>query len=302
MAWEELKAELSALKVRVEFSDPLWRVTGQQGSFRAHPAFLDSLRLTRELAKVVTGAADVLRQHRIASDNDLAQVPAARATLGLAAGRYDEVPEQIRILMHYRSIINQGAVLGHPEVLAHAAAFADSRHPATAAEFLQAQAAFVAAVQSLKIRYEPNEHRPLAVGLCNMALTAAAGAQPQATGQDTAWMTFRPAFVTTVQAQVAQLNFGSEIALAGHALKHISIDKNPPPADQPAMNRLILAYLEEARKRVIDTDPATVTSALDQSAGTRTYYFGTVGQHAAMVAVNSTGLAWISTYYAPGRI
>lgn len=130
---------------------------------------------------------------------------------------------------------------------------------------------------------------------------AAATAQRTHLGAKVDWENHRPQFVAAVGAAAAQLNFGTADSLAGHAVKHLPRAAPRIPAAQADVEALVDTYLQEARAKITATPAGQVTSALSQTGTTRTYLFGTVLQHAAMVAVNDTGDAWITTYYAPHR-
>ncbi|MBQ0855637.1 hypothetical protein J8N05_46615 (plasmid) [Streptomyces sp. BH-SS-21] len=303
MPWEALKTKLGELKARVEYTEPFWLVTWETDRFSAHPAFLDSHLTTGALAGMVRGDTEVLRHNRVVTDGFLdREMRDVYIALDTKAEKCADVSDRIRLLRHWQSAKYMGVVVGVSGIVPQANKFA-AQHASTCAEFVHAHAAFLAAGQSLNPPYRPAEDREELMRRYNLALAAAGGAQPLPTKDESAWAAHSESFVKAVQAQAAQLTFGSPQAAVGHALKHLSRGASGVLANvnEQQMDGLVKGYLTEARDKIRNTDVAAVTSALDQCAGSRTYYFGEVGREVAMVAVSPSGLAWISTYYTDGR-
>lgn len=112
--------------------------------------------------------------------------------------------------------------------------------------------------------------------------------------------------VPEAQKQYGDLRFAAVPNLLRHAFKHKprSIAADPQsacfPGSQVFMDGLVSLYQDDAQN-TIKTFGNAVTSKAEQLGIHRTYYFGTVTEHVAMVAVNEAGHVWISTYYASGR-
>ncbi|MGW0871021.1 hypothetical protein ACWD3Z_11095 [Streptomyces sp. NPDC002740] len=308
MPWDELKQALTAQQAVYAPADPVWTVKGANGeSFRAHPAFLEGVRVAGALPALVTATdgtfAAALGRLRVTLDRHLADVPEARTALGLAADRFTTLDEQIALLRYHESARSQpgGA---NPVVAAAGTAFADRQQAATVLDFTQLHAFFLAAVSNFGGAYDANTYPGRVDAMYALAVgsPAAAAAGPVRLGVEADWETHRPGFAPTIQAARARLNFRTPNALAGHALKHILRTTAQIPGDQAGVNGLIATYLQDARDKINATGAASVNSALTQTGTARTYYFGIVNQHATMVAVNSSGDAWISTFYAPTRL
>ncbi|MET8165860.1 hypothetical protein ABZT34_16675 [Streptomyces sp. NPDC005329] len=309
MPWDELKQELAAQDAAYAPTDPVWTVKGANGeSFRAHPAFLDEVRVAGELPDLVTATgqafASALGRRRVTLDRHLVDVPAARTALGLAGRRFSTLDDEIALLRYHDTARSQpgGA---NPVIAAAGTAFADRHQAATVHDFTQLHAFFLAAVNSFGGAYDANTHPGRVDAMYALAVgsPAAVAAGPVRLGAAADWQTHQPGFALAAHAEAARrLNFRTPHALAGHALKHVLRTSPRIPGDQAGVHGLIATYLQEARGKITATSTATVTSALAQTGATRTYYFGTVNVHATMVAVDSAGDAWISTYYAPTRI
>ena len=307
MAWEELKSELSTNRAAVVESAPLWQVTGSnRREFQAHPAFLDSLRISGDLNLLLNGAGDdfskLVSRLRVTFDSQLTDIAEARTAFGLSQQRYDSTPERIALLAHYRSAKNLGIAF-NSNVLSDAGVYADSKNPASVADFVQLHAVFLAAVTSFRTAYQPAVHPGRVEALHKLALNSARATRPVAIRMGTRadWLAPSAGFVTAACENAAQLNFATENALVGHALKHILMGTTELPTDQEEMDSLVESYLKEARGRIATDNPQGIHSALGQAGGTRTYYFGTVNVDVVMVAVNESGDAWISTFYRSGR-
>ncbi|MEW2570788.1 hypothetical protein [Streptomyces sp. NPDC047070] len=302
MPWEELDTALKGL--RVTRTEPFWVVPCGQDSFSAHPAFLDSHRVTGALAAMLGGEAEPLKRNRVVTDGQLKRdMPTVYKALGPHALKYTNVSDCIRLLRHWQAVEGTGVILGAPEIVHEASVFAVQQGSATCADFVHAQAAYLAVGQSLQAgKYVVAAHQSELLRRYNLALAAAGEAQPLGIGDESVWATHSVPFVEAVQKQAAQLTFGSLQAIVGHAFKHLrrNEEKLTGELDGQRIHDLVDGYLTEARKRITKTDAGTVTSALDQCAGSRTYYFGGEGE-VTMVAVSPTGLTWISTYYAPHR-
>ncbi|MFJ2650790.1 hypothetical protein ACIO1C_29235 [Streptomyces sp. NPDC087420] len=309
MPWDELKQALTAQNAAYTPGDPLWtvKVKGPKPeSFRAHPAFLDEVRLGNELPDLVTatdrtfGAA--LGKWRVTLDSHLEEIPEIRTALGLAADRFPSLDEQIALLRHRDSVrsLRGGS---DPVIAAAGTAFADRHRAATVHDYVQLHSFFLTAVNSFGGVYDPHTYPARVDAMYALAAgsPAAAGAGLVQLGAETDWKTHQPEFARAIQAAAARLNFGTAQALAGHTLKHVLRGGPPVPAAAAGVHALVADYLAEARGKITNTATNDVRSALAQTGATRTYYFGIVNQHASMVAVNSTGQAWISTYYAPTR-
>ncbi len=309
MAWEELTERLNVLGAKVEHQDPLWRVEGtNKESLRAHPAFLDTLRIAGKLEGLLTATGRdlgiLVGQLRVTLDRHLEDMAGVRAALGLVTpGLFTGFGEQVALLAHHRAISGQGSVLSDGAVLTDAAAFANRHQAATVQDFIQLHAVYIAAVQSFKAAYDRINHPGRVDRLYALAQTAVAGTQagPVRLGAAQDWQNPRPAFIEAAKVNAERLNFSTPNALIGHALKHIILGVPQLPNDQGGMTDLVAAYLAEARRKITGTDVEKVTSALGQVGNARTYYYGTVHVEVAMVAVNESGDAWISTYYAPTR-
>lgn len=325
MAWEELREELKQLKVNTVESASLWQVTTVGvGTFHAHPLFLDDLRRRRELAELLTSEAKAaiapLRKWRIVLDSRLDEARQARTSLGIGApGCFEDVAALIPLMQHYDTIKNLGAVYAFPTLLADATTFADTQSPnANVGDFIQLHALYVNAVQGL-LRASgdgiggpavTNGNRAaLVTDAYNKGIAAAARAGVGRLGLNaaSAWSSHETNFATTAKQRAAELKFATNYALVGHAFKHLIREPEKKedkkfPGDQNFMNALVDKYLSDARRKITDTDAASVTSAVGQLGGHRTYYHGIVLEHTAMVAVNEAGEAWISTFYAPDRL
>ncbi|MDR6978344.1 hypothetical protein J2X68_005070 [Streptomyces sp. 3330] len=308
MPWDELKQALTAQKATFTQTDPVWTVAGANGeSFRAHPAFLDEVRAAGGLPDLLTATdrtlAGALGRWRVTLDRHLTGVPEARTALGLADHRFTALDEQITLLRYHETARSQPGA-ANPVIAAAGTAFADRRQAATVHDFTQLHAFFLAAVNSFGGAYDAHTYPGRVDAMYALAVgsPAAASAGPVRLGTVTDWQTHQPGFAVSVHAAAARLNFRTPDALAGHALKHVLRTSPQIPGDQAGVHGLIATYLQEARDKVTATSTATVTSALAQTGATRTYYFGVVNDHATMVAVNSSGDAWISTYYAPTRL
>ncbi|OQR64576.1 hypothetical protein B6E66_08205 [Streptomyces maremycinicus] len=308
MPWDELKQSLTDQGAAYTPADPVWAVTGvNKEPFRAHPAFLDEIRVARELPDLVTATgrtlAAALGKWRVTLDRHLADVPAIRAALGLARDRFTTLDEEITLLRYHDTARSRpgGA---DPSIAAAGTAFADGRQPATVHDFTQLHALFLAAVHSFGGPYQASDHPKRVGATYALALgsPAVAAAGPTRLGAQADWQTHQPGFALAVHAEAARLTFRTPNALAGHALKHLPRTSPRIPDDRDGVEDLIAGYLQEARGRITHTVPGTVTSSLAQTGTTRTYRFGTVNEHAAMVAVDPAGDAWISTYYAPSRV
>ncbi|MYV51052.1 hypothetical protein [Streptomyces sp. SID3212] len=308
MPWDELKQALTAQKAAYTPGDPLWTVEGTNGwSFRAHPAFLDEVRLGNGLPDLVTatdgrtfGAA--LGRWRVTLDSHLKEIPEVRAALGLAAGRFPSVDEEITLLRH-RDSVRALRVGSAPVIAAAGTAFADRIGVKTVHDYVELHSFFLTAVNGFGGAYDPNTHPGRVDALYALAAgsPAAAGAGTAHLGGEADWKTHQPGFALAVHAEAARINFRTPNALAGHAFKHVPRGGPLVPAAAADVHALLADYLAEARQKIITTATNDVWSGLAQTGATRTYYFGTVNQHACMVAVNSAGHAWISTYYAPNR-
>ncbi|WP_327234130.1 hypothetical protein OG349_09075 [Streptomyces sp. NBC_01317] len=307
MPWDELKQVLTAQNAAYTQGDPLWTVKGTNGeSFRAHPAFLDEVRLGNGLPDLVTatertfGAA--LGKWRVTLDSHLTEIPEVRTALGLAAGRFPSLDEQIALLRHRDSVrsLRGGS---DPVIAAAGTAFADRLQAATVHDYVQLHSFFLTAVNSFGGAYDPDTYPRRVDAMYALAAgsPAAAGAGPVQLGTEADWKTHQPEFARTIHAAAAQLNFRTAQALVGHTLKHLLRGGPPVPAAAAGVHALVAGYLAEAREKITTTATNDVRSALAQTGAARTYYFGVVNQHASMVAVNSTGQAWISTYYAANR-
>ncbi|MFJ1598405.1 hypothetical protein [Streptomyces sp. NPDC088261] len=309
MPWDELKQALAAQKAAYAQADPLWTVTGTNGaSFRAHPAFLEEVRLGNGLPDLLT-ATDrqtfgvALGRWRVTLDSHLEEIPEVRTALGLAAGRFDSVDDQITLLRHRDAV--RSLRVGSDRVIAAAGtAFADRRGARTVHDYVHLHSFFLTAVNSFGGNYDPNTHPGRVDALYALAVgsPAAVGAGTAHLGGETDWKTHQPGFALAVHAEAGRLNFRTPEALVGHALKHVRRGGPPVPTDAAGVHALVADYLAEARQKIITTPTNDVWSGLAQTGATRTYYFGVLNKHACMVAVDPAGLAWISTYYAPDRI
>ncbi|MFC4033353.1 hypothetical protein ACFO3J_17920 [Streptomyces polygonati] len=317
--WEELKAELGASGAFTE-GDPFWHITGRnKTTFRAAPVFLDDLRILRKLATLLTAdrseSSQVVRQYRIVLAGFEDDARAARTALGITAdGQFATPADLDALLPTYRALQYEGLVLEAPTIPATAGAFALSRHPASVYEFIQFHALYISAVKAFRLqsvqtpgaKFVPPD--PQLIGnLYDMSLRAAEatgiGPAPQL-GTSADWRSYAPDFATKLKgaAQAEKLNFGSTRALAGHALKHMLKDGWTFPENQGLMDAVVAGYLTDARKLIVSAPLDTgMPSALSQWGTTRTYYFGTTGEHVAMAAVNERGEAWITTYYTDTR-
>lgn len=308
MPWDELKQALTAERADYTEGAPLWQVTGGNGvAFRAHPAFLDAIRVAGDLAALVTATdrtlGTALGRWRVTLDSHLQEVPAARTDLGLAGNRFTALDEEIALLRYYETARSQPGG-SNPVVAAAGTAFADRQQAATVQDFAQLHSFFLSAVNSFGGAYDATTHPGRVDAMYALAVgsPAAASAGRLRLGSPADWQTHRQAFASAVRNAAAQINFGTRNALAGHALKHLLRGSTQIPGDQAGVHDLIAAYLQETRAKITATSADTVTSALGQTGSSRTYYFGVVNQHATMVAVSSAGDAWITTYYAPNRI
>ncbi|MEU6538363.1 hypothetical protein [Streptomyces sp. NPDC047000] len=308
MPWEELRDDLTRLKAGVAVEEPLWRVTGPNAvAFQAHPAFLDSLRTAGDLDSLLTddaGAIRTAKRLRITLDSELAGVTDIRTALRLDARRYTDTPAQIALLAYHGTARNQGIVLGSPGILADATGFADRHQPASVQEFVQLHGVYIAAAQALGQPYDPQQHPQRIDGLRGLAgaTPSAASARPLALGTRSDWQTHRPEFAKTVQSRAQDLNFVASHALISHVFKHLVLGSASPPNDAQGMNLLVDAYLAEARAVLTAVPADTVTSMLGQTGATRTYYFRKPDGATSMIAVDPSGSAWISTYFAPTRV
>ncbi|MBQ0847369.1 hypothetical protein J8N05_03905 [Streptomyces sp. BH-SS-21] len=304
MPWEELNRRLSDLKAQVQRTEPYWLVEWRQDSFSAHPAFLDSNRASDDFAAMVGGDVNILHKKRVVTNGSLAQQmqPVYKA-LGGNAAQYTDVSDKIRLLRHWDGATKMGVFLGAQEILQDAGAFAVEQKPATCADFVHAQAAYLAVGQSLPPNtYVSGHDQSELLTRYRVALEAAGMARPLHIGDASVWAAHSLPFAETLKQQSGKLTFGSPQAVVEHALKHLPHNAGDlsGEAGEQRIRSLVDGYLTEATAKIRNTDAAAVTSALDQCAGSRTYYFG-AGAEVAMVAVSRTGLAWISTYYAPGR-
>jgi hypothetical protein len=308
MPWDELKQELRDQKAVFAEGNPVWTVTGtNHAAFRAHPAFLDAVRIAGSLPDLVTATdgtfITAIRDWRVTLDSHLAEVPAVRTALGLAANRFTTLDEQVALL-RYNDTARSQPGSENPVISAAATAFADRQHAPTVGDFTQLHAFFLAAAASFGKPYDAHTYPGRVDALYALAIgsPAAVAAGRIRLGAEADWRTHQAGFALNAHAEGARLNFGTGNALVGHALKH-TVRGNPQiPTDRAGMENLVAAYLKDARDNVIATVPATVTSALAQNGGARTYLFGIVRQHATTVAVDSSGDAWISTYYGPNRL
>ncbi|MFF2524959.1 hypothetical protein [Streptomyces liangshanensis] len=311
MPWDELKQALTAQKAAYTTGDPLWTVRGPNGEpFRAHPAFLDEVRLAGELDGLVTATdsqlSNALRKWRVTLDRHLAAVPDARAALGLGPQRFTTLEDEITLLRYYETARSQPG-FANPVVAAAGTAFADHRQAATVHDYSQLHAFFLAAVNSFGGAYKADTYPARVNAMYDLAVgsPAAVGAGPVQLGAEADWRTHQPGFALTIHAEAARFNFRTAHALAGHALKHLLLGGPPVPADRDGVHHLVGTYLDEARGRISVTGTAPsmpeVSSALAQTGATRTYRYGILNVHATMVAVNPTGQAWITTYYGPTR-
>ncbi|MFD6287395.1 hypothetical protein [Streptomyces sp. NPDC060205] len=304
MPWEALNQELVRLKANFKPGAPYWLVQWKEDSFSAHPAFLDSQRASDDFAAMVGGDVNVLHKKRVVTNGWLAQqMQTVYKALGGTAAQYTDVSDKIRLLRHWDGATKMGVYLGAQKILQDAGAFAVEQKPTTCADFVHAQAAYLAVGQSLPPNtYVSGGDQPELLRRYRVALEAAGMAQPLHIGDESVWAAHSLPFAETLKQQSGKLTFGSPQAVVEHALKHLPHNAGDlsGEAGEQRIRSLVDGYLTEATAKIRNTDAAAVTSALDQCAGSRTYYFG-AGAEVAMVAVSRTGLAWISTYYAPGR-
>ncbi|HEX4788122.1 MAG TPA: hypothetical protein VH372_06635 [Actinospica sp.] len=320
-----MKKELERLHAKLDEDVPLWRVQGTNDiALHAHPVFLQDLMVAELLAPLLKGslseAGKIVRDRRIILDSYRAEAEEARTKMGIKpAKRFTAMADLIPLLQHYESIKGSGAVLKFKDLPVEATKFADDHFPddALVGDFIQAHGLYVAAVQDLlqAVTVGGDEPAPedkrmvMATNAYDLGRTVAdqVGWGRLPLDARAAWEFDEPAFAKRVEQYVGKLGFATVQALLGHAFKH-RVRGNPPdkdntqfPGDEKFMYALVRGYRDDAHSKITANGGASVTSALGQLGTSRTYYFGVVNHHAAMVAVNEAGEAWISTYYAPER-
>jgi hypothetical protein len=253
-------------------------------------------------ARQAVGA--VLRNRRLVLDVNIA--PASVQDLQIPA-RYAAVGDLVPLYLAFKDLGGNGVVLADPTVVADASAFADARHPVDVLDFIALHSIYLAVLQALAAaRVTPlRAARAAAVQtVYDAALLAAAplvpGARP-VVAVDADWLNPGAGVAQAIHAAAGQLSFASANTLVWHGLKHLLAGQLLPalPAD---WTRLFTDYLVEARARITDAVPGTVTWSVNQLGTSRTFYWGVLNQDITMVAVDSAGHAWITTHYRPGRL
>ncbi|MEU5595070.1 hypothetical protein [Streptomyces sp. NPDC020298] len=305
MPWDELKQRLTGLGVPYTENAPHWQITAAVGTFRAHPAFLDALSAGEAKDLLLGGARDaapLIGRFRLVLDGHLEAIDDARAQLGITDGRYGNLSEQIPLLQ-YADAGKDLPQWWQAGVRAEATEFAGEHNPASVQAFINLHGSYLYALRALQAGGDEPAAADRPEAIRTVYAEGRAAAEHTAPGRPTlgtqaAWRSHQPDFAGMLQKSADRLNFGSVEALVAHALKH-------PRKDQPltrkpnAAKNLIDAYLKAARKQI--EQAADISSALAQLGATRTYYYGPPGER-AMVAVDETGAAWITTYFAPGGI
>ncbi|MEU6553377.1 hypothetical protein ABZ915_24325 [Streptomyces sp. NPDC046915] len=275
------------------------------GTFHAHPAFLDALSADEAKGLLLGGsqeAVPLVGRFRLVLDSHLEAFDEVRTQLGIAKDRYGDLSERIPLLQ-YADAGKDLAPWWQDGVRAEAREFADEQNPASVQAFINLHGIYLYALRALQAGgAEPAAaNRPKAIR--DVYAEGRKAAESTAPGRPTLgtqadWRSHRPECAATLQRSTDRLNFGSVDALVAHAFKHPRRDK-PLTQEPNAAKNLIDAYLKGARDQI--KDATDISSALAQLGTTRTYYFGPRAGR-AMVAVDESGAAWITTYFAPGGI